>query len=49
MDKRPIDIIEDDFNRVVGFELKGSFVSGKRELISCFQRFTSCYLVNFTM
>ena len=39
MDKRPIDTIEDDFSRVVGFELKGSFISGKRELISCFHRF----------
>ena len=38
MDKRPVDIIEDDFSRVVGFELQGSFVGGKGELIICFRK-----------
>jgi len=38
MDKRPIDIIEDDFSRVVGLELKGSLIGGEGELISCFHK-----------
>jgi len=39
MDKRPVDIIEDDFDRVVGLEFKGSLIGGKGKLISCFHRF----------
>ena len=38
MDKRPVDIIEDDFDRVVGLELKESLIGGKSELISCFHK-----------
>jgi len=39
MDKRPVDIIEDDFDRVVEPEFERSFIGGESELISCFHRF----------
>lgn len=38
MDKRPIDIVEDNFSGVIGLELKGSLISGKGELISYFHK-----------
>ena len=38
MDKRPTDIIEDDFSRVVGLEFKGSLVGGEGKLISYFHK-----------
>jgi len=38
VDKRPVNIVEDDFGRVVGIELKRGFVSGEGELIRCFHR-----------
>lgn len=33
MDKGPVDIVEDDLNRVV--KLEPSFIGGKSKLISC--------------
>jgi hypothetical protein len=38
VDKRPVDIIEDDLRRVVWLELKGSLIGGKSELIGYFHR-----------
>ena len=39
MDKRQVDIIEDDFSRVIWLELQGSLIGGKGELIICFHSF----------
>jgi hypothetical protein len=36
VNKRLIAIPKDDFNRVVGPEIKGSLIGGKRKLIGCF-------------
>jgi hypothetical protein len=38
MNKRPINIIEDDFDRVAGIELERDFISGEGELICCFHK-----------
>ena len=38
VDKRPVDIVEDDFGRVVGIEPERGFISGEGELISCFHK-----------
>jgi hypothetical protein len=38
MNKRPINIIEDDFDRVAGIELERSFISGEGELICYFHK-----------
>ena len=40
MNKRPVDIIEDDFDRVVGLDLKRSLIGGKSKLIGCSHRVT---------
>ena len=38
MDKGPVDIVEDDFVRVVGIELERGFIRGEGELIGCFHK-----------
>ncbi len=38
MDKGPVDIVEDDFNRVVKLEFEQGFIGSKSKLISCSHR-----------
>jgi hypothetical protein len=38
MNKRPINMVENDFSRIVGFEFKRSLIDYKSKLISCSHR-----------
>jgi hypothetical protein len=38
MNKRPIDILKDDFNRVIGLEFERGLIGSEGELVSCSHR-----------
>jgi hypothetical protein len=38
MNKRPVDILKDDFNRVIGLEFERGFIGSESKLISCSHR-----------